>query len=308
MSIKIMDMVFKDENLDSNKKLVMLALGDNANDEGFCYPSLNTIVKKTSLSKPTVIKHIKELEDKNLLLSKKRSKKSGGRYTSIYIIYPQINVANLDKELLERFELNNSQSKEVLPHTQSKAALPQEGIQSKEVLLKPSLTLFNHHLFNKLNKEEKDLFLEYSALRKKMKLQTTLSIQERLLKKYFEYGRNIEIIQNAISSNWKDFYPLRQQTTQPQYQNQQPAAAQGVDPFELYTDYRNKGMDREVAETRVITETGMKYPATDRFLKATANAEYEFYMKKRAAQQQTKQPVSDEDYQDKLLKELYDEN
>ncbi len=298
-----MDMVFKDENLDSNKKLVMLAIGDNANDEGFCYPSLNTLVSKTSLSKKTVIKHIKELEQNNLLLSKKRSKKNGGRYTSIYIIYPQIFIPLLDEELLERFDLKNSQSVEVTPPTQSVEVTPQEGIQSVEVTPKPSLTLFNHHLFNKLNKEEKDLFLEYSALRKKMKLQTTLSISERLLKKYFEYGRNIQIIQNAINSNWKDFYPLRQQTTQPQFQNNQQNQQNAIDPFELYTNYRKNGMAREVAETRVITETGMKYPATERFLKACANAEYEWYMKQREAKQ-SEPKESDEDYVKRVMGEL----
>ena len=206
MSIKLMSKVFKDENLDSNKKLIMLSLADNANDEGYCYPSLNTIVSKTSLSKKTVIKHIKELQEKNLLLSQKRSRKNGGRYSSIYIIYPQISIPLLDEELLDKFDLKSTQSVEVTPPTQSVEVTPQKGIQSVEVTPKPSLTIFNHHLFNKLNKGEKDLFLEYCALRKKMKLQTTLSIQERLLNKYFNYGRNIEVIQNAINSNWRDFY------------------------------------------------------------------------------------------------------
>ena len=217
MSIKIMSMVFKDENLDSNKKLIMLAIGDNANDEGFCYPSLNTLINKTSLSKPTIIKHIKELEQNNLLLSKKRNtkqnKKGGGRLSNIYIIYPQIHVPTLDEDILIRFNIQRGQSKEGLPPSQSKECLPQMGSQSKEGLPEPSLKLFNHHLFNKLNKEEKKLFLEYSAIRKKMKLQTTLAIQERLLKKYFDYGQSIEIIQNAITANWKDFYPLKQNST-----------------------------------------------------------------------------------------------
>lgn len=214
MSIKIMSMVFRDESLDANKKLVMLAIGDNANDEGFCYPSLNTLISKTSLSKPTIIKHVKELEQNNLLLSKKRNtkqnKKGGGRLSTIYIIYPQIFVPVLDEDILMKFDIKRGQSKEGLPPSQSKEGLPQMGSQSKEGLPKPSLKLFNHQLFNKLNKEEKELFLEYSSLRKQMKLQTTLAIQERLLKKYFEYGRSIEIIQNAINANWKDFYPLRQ--------------------------------------------------------------------------------------------------
>ena len=213
MSIKIMTLVFKDETLDSNKKLVMLSLADNANDQGFCYPSINNIVKKTSLSKPTIIKHLKELEQNNFILSKKRNtkqnKKGGGRLSTIYVVYPKIHISVLDEDILSRFDIKKGQSKEALLGSQSKEALPKNDSQSKEATPKPSLTLFNHHLFNKLNKEEKDLFLEYLKLRKKMKLQTTMQIQIRLLEKYFKFGKKIEIIENAINANWKDFYPVK---------------------------------------------------------------------------------------------------
>ena len=211
MSIKIMSKVFKDQTLDSNKKLIMLALSDNANDEGYCYPSINTIVEKTSLSKPTVIKHIKDLESKGLLISKRRNRKNGSSTSKIYVVYPFENLDNLDEDIRDKF----IQSKEALPHPQSKEALPLNGGQSKEALpLEPSLTLFNHPLYKKLSKNEKDLYLEYTALRKKMKVQTTLSIHERLLAKYFEFGGDVKIIENAITANWKDFYQPKQQNFQ----------------------------------------------------------------------------------------------
>ena len=208
MSIKIMDMVFKDETLESNKKLVMLAIADNANDQGYCYPSINTISQKTSLSRKTVIKHLKELEARKLLLSKKRSRKNGGRYTTIYIVYPNLFLQDLDEELKEKFLAKDSQGVEATPPIQGVEATPQTTIQGVEATPKPSLTLFNHNLFSKLNKEEKDLFLEYLKLRKKMKLQNTIQIKERLLQKYFEYGKDKKIIENAIMGNWKDFYPI----------------------------------------------------------------------------------------------------
>jgi len=225
MSIKIMTQVFKDENLEPNKKLIMLALSDNANDEGYCYPSINTLIKKTSLSKPTIIKHIKELEKMGFLLSKERIRRNGSAMSKIYVIYPAEYFEKLDEELKSKFTENmvNNEggSKEALPPKGSKEVLPggsKEALPgSKEALprepsIKPS-SLFNHHLFNKLNKEEKELFLEYIKLRKKMKLQTTLSIQDRLLNKYFKYGRDIEIIEKAIINNWKDFYEVKKTHT-----------------------------------------------------------------------------------------------
>ena len=39
-----------------------------------------------------------------------------------------------------------------------------------------------------------------------MRVKTTLQIHNRLLSKYFEYGRDVNVIINAINSNWKDFY------------------------------------------------------------------------------------------------------
>lgn len=214
MSIKQMQKVWDNQELEANKKLIMLSLCDNANDEGFCYPSIDTTCKKTGLSKPTVIKHQKELESDGYLLSKKRNSRGtnngGKRLSTIYIVFPSENMQLLDEEILERFISENSQSKEALPLGQSKEALPLNGSQSKEALPKPSLSLFNHHLFNKLNKEEKDLYLEYISLRKKMKLQTTNTIHDRLLNKYFDFGRNIEIIKRSITSNWKDFYEVKE--------------------------------------------------------------------------------------------------
>jgi DNA-binding transcriptional MocR family regulator len=202
-----MDKVFKDTSLEPNKKLIMLSIADNSNDDGFSYPSINNICIKTSLSKPTVIKHIKELEIQGLLISKKRNRSNGSATSKIYVIYPNENIEKLDDELREMF----NQSKEALLPPQSKEALPPKGGQSKEALpLEPSLTLFNHHLFKKLNKNEKDLFLEYLSLRKKLKLQTTMNIQDRLLNKYFEFGRNLSVIESAISGNWKDFYNVRE--------------------------------------------------------------------------------------------------
>jgi len=211
MSIKLMDKVFKAKTLDSNKKLIMLALADNANDQGYAYPSINTLVEKTSLSKPTVIKHLKELEKLGLLISQKRHRKNGSATSKIYVIYPNENFEKLDEDLKEKF----NQSKEALLGGQSKEALPPKGGQSKEaLLLEPSLTLFNHHLYKEMSKNEKDLFLEYLSMRKSMKLKTTYLIQDRLLNKYFKFGRNIQVIENAISANWKDFYPVHQQKHQ----------------------------------------------------------------------------------------------
>ena len=204
MSILHMSKVWNESDLEPTQKLVFLAICDNANDEGLCYPSIDTIQNKTSLSRPTVIKIISKLEELGKIIKVQRAKKNGGRYSSLYLVFPDENYEFLDDEFKEKF----SQSKMVLPYSQSKVALLQNDSQSKVALPKPLLTLYNHQLFKELSTKERDLYLEYISLRKKLKLTTTMNIHNRLLEKYFELGRNIEVIEKAINSNWRDFYQI----------------------------------------------------------------------------------------------------
>ena len=66
MSVRIMTAVWAVTLADS-EKLVLLALADCANDEGDCWPSMATLVKKCSKSDRTVQASIKELVSKGHL-------------------------------------------------------------------------------------------------------------------------------------------------------------------------------------------------------------------------------------------------
>lgn len=69
--------------LDPVQTLVLLALADNASDEGKCYPSLATIARKTRLHERTIRKHLTELEMGGQLTRHERP----GRST-VYVIHP----------------------------------------------------------------------------------------------------------------------------------------------------------------------------------------------------------------------------
>ena len=60
MSIRVMTRVW-DVDLPDSEKLVLLALADCANDEGFCWPSMATLARKCSKSDRTVQKAVKSL-------------------------------------------------------------------------------------------------------------------------------------------------------------------------------------------------------------------------------------------------------
>ena len=61
MSIRLMEDVFRSD-LSGTRKLILLALADNANDSGFCWPNQETIARKASISTRNLRTHLHALE------------------------------------------------------------------------------------------------------------------------------------------------------------------------------------------------------------------------------------------------------
>jgi len=83
MSIKLMCAAF-DADIPATQKLVLLALCDNANDQGHCFPSILTLERKCSLSDRAVQTAIGWLEKHGYLTRQFRT----GRAT-LYVITPE---------------------------------------------------------------------------------------------------------------------------------------------------------------------------------------------------------------------------
>ena len=82
MSISLMTLAWKCD-LPSGPKMVLLALCDNANDQGECFPSVSMLAKKCSMAERSVFNHITYLEKIGAIQRHSRS----GRST-IYQINP----------------------------------------------------------------------------------------------------------------------------------------------------------------------------------------------------------------------------
>ncbi len=63
MSISIMTRVWAESQHKGSELLLLLAIADNANDQGVAYPSLHTLAKKIRMSRRNVIFLIKKLVD-----------------------------------------------------------------------------------------------------------------------------------------------------------------------------------------------------------------------------------------------------
>ncbi|MGE6778288.1 helix-turn-helix domain-containing protein [Vreelandella titanicae] len=68
----MMTQAFKVEVGNPARKLVLIKLADNANDQGECWPSYGHIAKECEMGKSTVRAHIKALEDAGFLTIKNR--------------------------------------------------------------------------------------------------------------------------------------------------------------------------------------------------------------------------------------------
>jgi hypothetical protein len=67
MSINFMTLAWK-TTMPSGRKLVLLALCDNANHQGECYPSVEVIARKCSMGQRTVQQHMGDLEAAGILV------------------------------------------------------------------------------------------------------------------------------------------------------------------------------------------------------------------------------------------------
>jgi DNA-binding transcriptional ArsR family regulator len=75
MSIGLMSLAWK-ADMPTGMKMVLLALCDNANDQGDCYPSISNIAERCSMGERTVQSHIATMEDEGVVSRRFRSGRS----------------------------------------------------------------------------------------------------------------------------------------------------------------------------------------------------------------------------------------
>lgn len=74
------------EDLSTRSKLVYMYLKDRANKEGQCWPAIQTIGKDLGLSRSTVKRALKELEQAALLTRQGRKRENEGDTSNLYQI------------------------------------------------------------------------------------------------------------------------------------------------------------------------------------------------------------------------------
>lgn len=83
MSIKALNWAWK-MKLDHSTKFVLIALADYANKENECWPTINQLIIKCGMGKTTIIKNLKELEQKMMITKQYRYDENGQRQSTLY--------------------------------------------------------------------------------------------------------------------------------------------------------------------------------------------------------------------------------
>lgn len=85
MSVTVMSMVWKRDDLDPYEKLVLLSLADHSDDDGVCYPSIKRLCDRTGMKERGVQNVIRRLTEKGWL---KVEKNAGRKGANLYAITP----------------------------------------------------------------------------------------------------------------------------------------------------------------------------------------------------------------------------
>jgi hypothetical protein len=85
MSIRVMTWAFE-QRIPANIKIVLLSLADNANDDGYCWPSQETIAYKSSVSVRNLRRLITQLEERGLIRVERRNDRDGHRASNGYYV------------------------------------------------------------------------------------------------------------------------------------------------------------------------------------------------------------------------------
>ena len=74
------------EDLPARSKLVYMYLKDRANKDGQCWPAIQTIGRDLGLSRSTVKRALKELEQTALLIKQVRKRENHGDTSNLYLV------------------------------------------------------------------------------------------------------------------------------------------------------------------------------------------------------------------------------
>lgn len=137
MSGRAVGWAFDREGLSPAQKLVLVALADNASDDGTCWPSQRTLATKTGLANRTVRYALQALEERGIVARQHRMRLEGkGRTSDLYWLAVNQPATDATSDLPATGDTTKRQLTTDLPATGAYQE-PSENLQQEPTPLKP---------------------------------------------------------------------------------------------------------------------------------------------------------------------------
>ncbi|QEQ61214.1 DNA-binding protein [Haemophilus influenzae biotype aegyptius] len=201
MSMRLMVQAMNCKVGNPARKLVLLKLADNANDDGICFPSYQYIADKCEMTRRSAISHI-ECLIKMGLVSKKERKNKDGSISNLYFLHLEQGSENfaLGGENIslgsEKFALGGSENiSPITSHSLEPVNEPKKTTQKSE----SEMLLERFGITGQLAKD----FIAHRKTKRGAISETQLS---RLQKQADKAGISIcEVVEICIERNWQGF-------------------------------------------------------------------------------------------------------
>ena len=201
MSMRLMVQAMNCKVGNPARKLVLLKLADNANDDGICFPSYQYIADKCEMTRRSAISHI-ECLIKMGLVSKKERKNKDGSISNLYLLHLEQGSENfaLGGENIslgsENFALGGSENiSPITSHSLEPVNEPKKTTQKSE----SEMLLERFGITGQLAKD----FIAHRKTKRGAISETQLS---RLQKQADKAGISIcEVVEICIERNWQGF-------------------------------------------------------------------------------------------------------
>lgn len=159
MSVKVMSAVWEYGPGDSTRKFVLLALADNASDDGGnAYPSVETLATKCSLSQRTVVRAIESLVKDGYLIRKRRQSTSNMYQIVLSRLIP-------DNPVSDRLSLTETDNSRPVSDNLTSSNVTESHLRGDTVSLDPSINHpINHPTTTPPKPEEVEVVLNDPVL------------------------------------------------------------------------------------------------------------------------------------------------
>lgn len=186
MSMRLMVQAMNCKVGNPARKLVLLKLADNANDDGICFPSYQYTADKCEMTRRSAINHIEYLI-KMGLVSKKERKNKDGSISNLYFLHLE--------QGSENFALGGENISPITSHSLEPVNEPKKTTQKSE----SEMLLERFGITGQLAKD----FIAHRKTKRGAISETQLS---RLQKQADKAGISIcEVVEICIERNWQGF-------------------------------------------------------------------------------------------------------